>query len=77
MWEWCILHEERFHYVKVLQYYRLTHPIDLTLAGKIGKMNGGYIQPLTTNNMVAINNKQNPQPGLTPVWQNAPGTRFG
>jgi len=77
MWEWCILHEERFHCVKVLQYYRFTYPIDLMLAGKIGKMIGGLIQPLTTNNLVSINNKQNPKSGLTPVRQDAPGSKYG
>jgi hypothetical protein len=61
----------------VLQYYRFTRPIDWMLAGKIGKMNGGLIQPLTTNNLVAINNKQNPKPGLTPAGQDYPGNKYG
>jgi hypothetical protein len=47
------------------------------LAGKIGKMNGGLIQPLTTNNLVAINNNQNPKPDLTPAGQDYPGNKYG
>jgi hypothetical protein len=77
MWEWCILHEEGFHCVKVLQYHRFTYSIDLMLAGKIGKMNGGLRQPLTTNNLISINNRQNPKSGLIPVRQNAPGNMYG